>query len=106
MHVCHTFYFVSDHRHCFKIVNDFAGGMKELKVFVDLAMTSAGDDAEKICRVQSLHVAANGYATLIFEMKEESGLEEVLAACESVWEELKNTPQLPDKLVRHFQKEI
>ncbi|XP_060599290.1 E3 ubiquitin-protein ligase rnf213-alpha-like [Ruditapes philippinarum] len=87
------------------------GGIKEVNVFVDLGMTSAGDDIEKISRVQSLHVAVNGYATLIFELEETSGFKEVLKACDSVFGELQNTPKLPEKLeyaqrYLHWFKEI
>ncbi|XP_060590377.1 E3 ubiquitin-protein ligase rnf213-beta-like [Ruditapes philippinarum] len=87
------------------------GGIKELNTFVEMGMTYAGDDTEKISRVQSLAVAVNGYATLIFEIKKTSGYKEVLKACDSVFEELKNTPKLPEKLeyaqrYLHWFKEI
>lgn len=68
-------------------------------MFVDLAMSSAGDDTEKISRVQSLHAVINGFSNVIFELNQEFGYRDFLKTCECVWDELSNTPILSDKLV-------
>ncbi|XP_053391032.1 E3 ubiquitin-protein ligase rnf213-alpha-like, partial [Mercenaria mercenaria] len=63
-------------------------GLKELKVFVDLAFMSAGDEPINIARVQCLHSAVTGYAPLIFDLDERSGYKELLNLCAVVWKEL------------------
>ncbi|XP_053396010.1 E3 ubiquitin-protein ligase rnf213-alpha-like [Mercenaria mercenaria] len=73
-------------------------GLKELKVFVDLAFMSAGDEPINIARVQCLHSAVTGYAPLIFDLDERSGYKELLNLCAVVWKELDANPKLPDKL--------
>ncbi|XP_053396335.1 E3 ubiquitin-protein ligase rnf213-alpha-like isoform X2 [Mercenaria mercenaria] len=73
-------------------------GLKELKVFVDLAFMSAGDEPINIARVQCLHSAVTGYAPLIFDLDEKSGYRELLNLCAVVWKELDANPKLPDKL--------
>jgi hypothetical protein len=76
-------------------------GLKELKVFVDLAFMSAGDEPINIARVQCLHSAVTGYAPLIFDLDENCGYKALLNLCAVVWKELEANPKLPDKLVRH-----
>jgi hypothetical protein len=79
--------------------NVIVDGLREIKVFVDLAMMSAGDDAEKVSRVQSLHAGVTGYSSLIFDLQANSDYNRFLQKCEPVFHELENTPHLPDKLV-------
>ncbi|XP_053396009.1 E3 ubiquitin-protein ligase rnf213-alpha-like [Mercenaria mercenaria] len=73
-------------------------GLKELKVFVDLAFMSAGDEPINIARVQCLHSAVTGYAPLIFDLKPTSGYKDLLQHCTVVWKELDANPKLPAKL--------
>ncbi|KAL3881513.1 hypothetical protein ACJMK2_027945, partial [Sinanodonta woodiana] len=82
------------------------GGLKELKVFVDLASISAGEGDMEIAKVNCLHAATTGYAPLIFELNENSGCKELLDKCQILWKELKADPDLPDKLTdtnRHLE---
>ncbi|KAL3881511.1 hypothetical protein ACJMK2_027943, partial [Sinanodonta woodiana] len=82
------------------------GGLKELKVFVDLAMISAGEGDMEIDKVNCLHAATTGYASLIFDLDEDSGYEKLLEKCQILWKELKADPDLPKKLLdtnRHLQ---
>ncbi|XP_060597648.1 E3 ubiquitin-protein ligase rnf213-alpha-like, partial [Ruditapes philippinarum] len=74
-------------------------GLKELKVFVDLAFMSAGDEPINIARVQCLHSAVTGYAPLIFDLDEDCGYKELLNLCDVVWKELEANPELPKKLL-------
>ncbi|XP_053390338.1 E3 ubiquitin-protein ligase rnf213-alpha-like, partial [Mercenaria mercenaria] len=73
-------------------------GLKELKVFVDLAFMSAGDEPINIARVQCLHSAVTGYAPLIFDLDESCGYKQLLNLCAVVWKELEANPKLPEKL--------
>jgi hypothetical protein len=75
-------------------------GLKELKVFVDLAIMSAGEEGLNIARVQCLHSAVTGYAPLIFDLQPTSGYEHLLKLCSFVWKELDANPNLPAQLVR------
>ncbi|XP_069109424.1 E3 ubiquitin-protein ligase RNF213-like [Argopecten irradians] len=50
-------------------------GLKELKVFVDLATISAGEGDIEIAKVRCLHSATTGYAPLIFNLNDEYRLQ-------------------------------
>ncbi|XP_053396012.1 E3 ubiquitin-protein ligase rnf213-alpha-like [Mercenaria mercenaria] len=73
-------------------------GLKELQVFVDLALMSIGDDPYNIGKVQALHSAVTGFAPLIFDLNQECGYEELLALCKLVWRELDVNQKLPKQL--------
>ncbi|KAK3585587.1 hypothetical protein CHS0354_036774 [Potamilus streckersoni] len=75
------------------------GGLKELKVFVDLASISAGEGDIEIAKVNCLHAATTGYASLIFDLDKHSGYKELLDKCQVLWKELKADPNLPKKLL-------
>ncbi|KAL3881537.1 hypothetical protein ACJMK2_027969, partial [Sinanodonta woodiana] len=75
------------------------GGVKELKVFVDLASISAAEGDLEIDKVNCLHAAITGYAPLIFDLKENSDYKTLLEKCTMVWEALDADPKLPEKLV-------
>ncbi|KAL3881512.1 hypothetical protein ACJMK2_027944 [Sinanodonta woodiana] len=82
------------------------GGLKELKVFVDLASISAGEGDMEIAKVNCLHAATTGYAPLIFDLEEDSGYKTLLDKCQILWKELKADPKLPEKLLdtnRHLE---
>ncbi|KAK3585578.1 hypothetical protein CHS0354_036765 [Potamilus streckersoni] len=82
------------------------GGLKELKVFVDLASISAGEGDMEIAKVNCLHAATTGYAPLIFDLDENSGYEALLDKCQILWKELKADQNLPAKLLdtnRHLE---
>ncbi|CAG2246214.1 RNF213 [Mytilus edulis] len=74
-------------------------GLKELKVFVDLASISAGEGDMEIAKVNCLHSATTGYAPLIFNLEKECDTKMFLEKCEVVWKELVPNPQLPQKLL-------
>lgn len=74
-------------------------GLKELQVFVDLALMSVGDDPYNTGMVQALHSAVTGYAPLIFDLERECGLLELLELCKPVWRELEFNQKLPKQLV-------
>ncbi|KAK7478896.1 hypothetical protein BaRGS_00029877, partial [Batillaria attramentaria] len=77
-------------------LRDSMKGVKELNVFVDLALISAGDEAWAIGRVNCFHAAATGYAPLIFtEMK---SCVQLLQQCPLVFKNVAAHPTLPEKL--------
>ncbi|WAR07208.1 R213A-like protein [Mya arenaria] len=75
-------------------------GQKELKVFVDLAMMSAGEEPLNIAKVQCLHSAVLGYSPLIFDLDEtDCNYIRLLDMCKVVWKELAANPNLPKQLL-------
>ncbi|CAG2215365.1 RNF213 [Mytilus edulis] len=80
------------------IKESMPAGLKELKVFVDLASISAGEGDMEIAKVNCLHSATTGYAPLIFNLEKECDTKMFLEKCEVVWKEFVPNPQLPQKL--------
>uniref|UniRef100_A0A670HUU1 RING-type E3 ubiquitin transferase n=1 Tax=Podarcis muralis TaxID=64176 RepID=A0A670HUU1_PODMU len=72
--------------------------INELKVFVDLASISAGENDMDVDRVACFHDAVLGYSSLLYELKQESGFEEFLVCLEKLWKALESDPKLPEKL--------
>ncbi|XP_052215091.1 E3 ubiquitin-protein ligase rnf213-alpha-like isoform X2 [Dreissena polymorpha] len=72
---------------------------EELKVFIDLAMMSAGDEPINIGKVQCLHSAVTGYSPLIFELDANSSYTQLLDKCKTVWKELQTNPELPNQII-------
>ncbi|WAR07347.1 R213A-like protein [Mya arenaria] len=82
------------------ISKEKATGQKELKVFVDLAMMSAGEEPMNIGKVQCLHSAVLGYSPLIFELDAtKCDFRKLLDMCKVVWKELAVNPNLPQQLL-------
>ncbi|XP_072028229.1 E3 ubiquitin-protein ligase rnf213-alpha-like [Amphiura filiformis] len=79
--------------------------VQELKVFVDLAMISAGETDIEVDRVSCFHRAATGYAPFIFELKDKAGYRELLNMTTKVWKALENDQHLPQKL-RDTQRQL
>ncbi|XP_060127041.1 E3 ubiquitin-protein ligase RNF213-like [Zootoca vivipara] len=77
-----------------KVIKD----INELKVFVDLASISAGENDMDVDRVACFHDAVLGYSSLLYELKQESGFEEFLVCLEKLWKALESDPKLPEKL--------
>jgi hypothetical protein len=77
--------------------------MKELKVFVDLAFISAGEETLNIDRVNCFHTAAIGYEPLIFMDPDAEGFDYLWDRMKLVFARIKSDPSLPGKLVEtHF----
>ena len=85
----------------FPIMNEqhFAGGLKALKVFLDLASISAGEGDMEIAKVNCLHAATTGYGPLIFDLDINIDSRAFLERCKILWKELDADPNLPKKLV-------
>ena len=77
---------------------------QELKVLVDLALISAGENPMETDRISSLHTSCLGFAPLIFDLRESEehkvNFDHLVKACDPVWKAVKTDHKLPQKLVR------
>ncbi|XP_061866845.1 E3 ubiquitin-protein ligase RNF213 isoform X2 [Colius striatus] len=72
--------------------------MNELKVFVDLASISAGENDMDVGRVACFHDAVHGYSSLLYELRQDSGFEHFLCCLSKLWRALDSDKSLPEKL--------
>ncbi|XP_076122057.1 E3 ubiquitin-protein ligase rnf213-alpha-like isoform X3 [Alosa pseudoharengus] len=80
--------------------------INELKVFVDLASISAGENDLDVDRVACFHDAVLGYAPMLYELKPPSGFTDFKDVLKKLWKALDNDPNLPKKLrdtARHLE---
>ncbi|XP_069729030.1 E3 ubiquitin-protein ligase RNF213 [Phaenicophaeus curvirostris] len=80
--------------------------MSEVKVFVDLASISAGENDMDVDRVACFHDTVHGYSSLLYELKQESGFNDFMRYLEKLWRALESDENLPKKLrasARHLQ---
>lgn len=73
--------------------------MNELKVFVDLASISAGENDMDVDRVACFHDTVHGYSSLLYELRQESGFEDFMRCLKKLWRALDSDENLPKKLV-------
>ncbi|XP_021096800.1 E3 ubiquitin-protein ligase RNF213 isoform X2 [Heterocephalus glaber] len=73
-------------------------GINELKVFVDLASISAGENDIDVDRVACFHDAVQGYACLLYDLDRTAGFEVFMKHLTELWKALDNDPNLPRKL--------
>ncbi|KAM6951514.1 E3 ubiquitin-protein ligase rnf213-beta [Aplochiton taeniatus] len=79
-------------------VKDTLKNMSDVKVFVELASISAGENDTEIDRVASFLDAVMGYAPLLFSLSPSDGFKEFMASSKQVWDTLNRDEKLPDKL--------
>ncbi|KAK2528363.1 Rnf213 [Columba guinea] len=72
--------------------------MNELKVFVDLASISAGENDMDVDRVACFHDTVHGYSSLLYELRQESGFEDFMRCLKKLWRALDSDENLPKKL--------
>ncbi|XP_033998788.1 E3 ubiquitin-protein ligase rnf213-alpha isoform X3 [Trematomus bernacchii] len=87
-------------------VKDSLEDINELKVFVDLASISAGENDMDVDRVACFHDAVQGYSSMLYELKQDAGFNIFKDVLEKLWKALKNDSKLPDKLrdsARHLE---
>ncbi|XP_035253685.1 E3 ubiquitin-protein ligase rnf213-alpha-like isoform X3 [Anguilla anguilla] len=80
--------------------------INELKVFVDLASISAGENDLDVDRVACFHDAVLGYSPMLYELKPNSGFDVFKETLEKLWKALDNDHNLPKKLrdtARHLE---
>ena len=73
--------------------------MKELKVFVDLAFISAGEEPYAVDSVSCFHTTAIGYAPLIFINGKDKDFTFLMEQIKLVFSNIKDNSKLPKKLV-------
>ncbi|KAM6245288.1 E3 ubiquitin-protein ligase RNF213 [Porphyrio hochstetteri] len=78
--------------------------VNELKVFVDLASISAGENDMDVDRVACFHDAVHGYSSLLYELRQESGFQDFMHCLEKLWRALDNDENLPKKLLASAQE--
>ncbi|KAF7667968.1 hypothetical protein LDENG_00038400 [Lucifuga dentata] len=95
------------HRRLFvKWVKDALEDINELKVFVDLASISAGENDMDVDRVACFHDAVLGYSSMLYELKPNSGFQAFKEVLQKLWRALENDSNLPKKLrdsARHLE---
>ncbi|XP_067319963.1 E3 ubiquitin-protein ligase RNF213 isoform X2 [Anolis sagrei] len=80
--------------------------INELKVFVDLASISAGENDMDVDRVACFHDAVLGYSSLLYELEREAGFEQFMDHLDKLWKALESDCTLPKKLcdsARHLE---
>ncbi|XP_078081837.1 E3 ubiquitin-protein ligase rnf213-beta [Mustelus asterias] len=78
----------------------------ELKVFVDLASISAGENDLDVDRVACFHDAVLGYSSVLFELKPNAGFTDFMSCLQKLWNALDNDQDLSKKLqdsARHLE---
>ncbi|XP_067087748.1 E3 ubiquitin-protein ligase rnf213-alpha-like [Osmerus mordax] len=87
-------------------VKDALEDINELKVFVDLASISAGENDLDVDRVACFHDAVLGYSSMLYELKPDSGFLALKEMLKKLWRALENDTNLPKKLqdtARHLE---
>ncbi|KAM3838360.1 E3 ubiquitin-protein ligase rnf213-beta-like, partial [Diretmus argenteus] len=72
--------------------------MSDVKVFVDLASISAGENDTEIDQVACFHDAVMGYGPLLYSLSPEAGFDEFMICARQVWDTQRRDEKLPDKL--------
>ncbi|XP_073901038.1 E3 ubiquitin-protein ligase RNF213 isoform X4 [Castor canadensis] len=89
---------LSLHKEFVDWLREALGGINELKVFVDLASISAGENDIDVDRVACFHDAVQGYASLLYKLNSQAGFHEFMDHLEDLWKALENDQHLPKKL--------
>ncbi|XP_033923494.1 LOW QUALITY PROTEIN: E3 ubiquitin-protein ligase RNF213 [Melopsittacus undulatus] len=79
-------------------VREALKGINELKVFVDLASISAGENDMDVDRVACFHDTVHGYSSLLYELRQESGFDDFMQCLKKLWRALDSDKNLPKKL--------
>ncbi|XP_036971896.1 E3 ubiquitin-protein ligase rnf213-alpha-like isoform X2 [Acanthopagrus latus] len=80
--------------------------INELKVFVDLASISAGENDQDVDRVAFFHDAVLGFSSILYGLKKDSDFEAFKESLSKLWNALKSDSNLPTKLrdtARHLE---
>ncbi|KAK1794252.1 hypothetical protein P4O66_011142, partial [Electrophorus voltai] len=72
--------------------------LSELKVFMELASISAGENDAEIDRLASFHDAVMGYSPLLYSLSEMAGFEDFILCAQQVWDTLRRDEKLSGKL--------
>ncbi|CAM9642728.1 unnamed protein product [Lampetra planeri] len=80
-------------------IKETVKNVKELKVFVDLASISAGENDMDIDKVKIFHDAVLGYAPLLYELEADVGIDELLQALQQLQATMDTDCNIPRKLI-------
>ncbi|XP_071387268.1 E3 ubiquitin-protein ligase rnf213-beta-like [Centroberyx affinis] len=72
--------------------------MRDVKVFVDLASISAGENDTEIDQVACFDDAVMGYSPLLYSLPPRAGFDEFMNCAKQVWDTQCRDDKLPDKL--------
>ncbi|XP_069374050.1 E3 ubiquitin-protein ligase rnf213-beta isoform X2 [Paralichthys olivaceus] len=72
--------------------------MSDVKVYVELASISAGENDTEIDQVACFHDAVMGYAPLLYSLSPQAGFDEFMKCAQQVWDTQSRDEKLPDKL--------
>ncbi|XP_067914411.1 E3 ubiquitin-protein ligase rnf213-alpha-like isoform X2 [Heterodontus francisci] len=89
-----------------KWVKEALTNLREVKVFVDLASISAGENDMEIDRVACFHDAVMGYSPFIYELQQDTDFEGLKTSVAKIQKALKSDAKLPEKLrdsARHLE---
>ncbi|KAJ8011122.1 hypothetical protein DPEC_G00054910 [Dallia pectoralis] len=89
-----------------KWVKEDLQDINELKVFVDLASISAGENDLDVDRVSCFHDAVLGYSSLLYGLPQDADFNAFREALEKLWKALSNDCNIPNKLrdtARHLE---
>ncbi len=77
--------------------------MNDLQNFVNVALATAagGEDALTHDKLSNLRAVGSGFGSLIYKLPPDAGYREVSEGCITLWEALRNNPNLKKMLVRH-----
>lgn len=73
--------------------------MSDVKVYVELATISAGENDTEIDQVACFHDAVMGYSSLLYSLSPQAGFEEFMKCAQPVWDAQSRDEKLPEKLV-------
>ncbi|XP_056144422.1 E3 ubiquitin-protein ligase rnf213-alpha [Lampris incognitus] len=97
---------LKNRKHFVNWVKEALEDINELKVFVDLASISAGENDMDVDRVACFHDAVLGYSSMLYDLKPDSGFQAFKEALKKLWRALENDVKLPKKLLdtaRHLE---
>ncbi|XP_073722611.1 E3 ubiquitin-protein ligase rnf213-beta [Misgurnus anguillicaudatus] len=72
--------------------------LRDLKVFMDLSMISAGENDADIDRLANFETAVMGYSPLLYSLQHTAGFDEFIVYAEQVWNNLEKDKKLVEKL--------
>ncbi|XP_015244846.1 PREDICTED: E3 ubiquitin-protein ligase RNF213 [Cyprinodon variegatus] len=72
--------------------------MSDVKVYVELASISAGENDAEIDQVACFHDAVMGYGPLLYTLSPKAGFQEIMKCAQQVWDAQSRDDKLPDKL--------
>ena len=69
---------------------------------VALATAAGGEDDLAHDQLSNLRAVGSGFGSLIYNLPKNAGYRDLSQRCKSLWDALKNNPNLPEMLVRIF----